>query len=308
MYNKNVKDMFFEEIKDRYAEGTIRIFETTLNKAAETEEILGKDIYEMNFEECKQLLKGYTNRSVDMFNGNRSRLETYKAWCVKEGYDPTLMNFFSMISVTDSDDYIDHLSINNRVISYEELLGFENEIENYQDFVYAVLPFIGVYGKTAQEMIDLEVKDVYETHIELLNRQIPIDDKVYNILINAIEEKDYRLGNGLSTRTNDTERVINPTEWVLRTVGSKKYDKVNYPLVQSKMQRLQKYLGNNINITNLMLSGKVHFAKEILEEKGELTNKDWININKRFGYSDKGSVQYASVTKNRVMKYLDMNN
>jgi hypothetical protein len=305
MYNESVKQMFLDSLKGRYTEGTIRLFEQMFKKSERTENMYKKDIYEMNLDECRQVLKSYSNRSVEMFSVNRSRLESYKAWAISEGYDSTLINFFSMLTIADAEEYIDLLAIEDKVISYEQLLEFENDIENYQDYIVLVLPFFAVYGKEAVEIRNFKISDLYPDYIQLETRKVPIDEKIYEIITKTINEEDYSVGNGdPGAGTKATEREINKTEYVVRYSGRTKSGQVNYQLVKGRVDRLKKYLGNNITITNLMLSGKVHVAKQILAEKGSIEKEDWVFINERFGVAPNKSLDYWTVTRARVSRYL----
>lgn len=301
MYNSEVKELFLNSLEGSYREGTIKQYKNLFNKSAETEEIFDRDIYEMNLEQCKQLLKSYSNRSVDMFEVYCSMLKTYKAWSIKEGYDPSLINFFGMLTVDDAWDYIDRRAISERVTSYEDLLSFEKLVFNPQDLVVLILPFIGV---SIEEMLDLKVKDIHENYIQLPNRQIPIDSKIHNIINEAIEQEDYFVGNGAPSG-RITSMTINKTDYVLRRCGQDRFDQPTKPLVKNRINRMKKYLGKNISITNLALSGKVYMAKEIIKQKSEITKDDWMSINERFGVTGDKIYEYWSVTKQRVMPYLN---
>lgn len=307
MYNADTKELFLNSLIGRYAEGTIIMYRRILNKAEETEEVYGVDIYDFNLEQCQQLLKSYSNRSKDMFAVNRSILETYSEWCIVEGYNPSRINYFSMITIDNADEYIDHNAIAKKVLTYEDLWELEKMIINPQDFMSLLCPYIGVYGKEAKEMIELKVNDVYEDHIHLKNRDIPIDDLTYAMFQDAINQEEYFTENGEpSENTRITTRSINKTEYVIRVTGSTKFEQASYNLIKGRLDRLKKFCGSNLTLTNLMLSGKVHIAKEILKQKGEIMKEDWIEINKRFGATDEKALNYWTVTKERVNPYLNL--
>lgn len=306
MYNGRIKELFLDSLNGKYAKGTIKIYRNILNKSGEIEEIYNKDIANFNAEQCRQLLQSFSNRSREMFAVNRSCLETYESWAISNGHNETLINCFSNITIDNADEYIDHRAIAKKITTYDELLNFEKIVINPQDLLSLVCPFIGAYGKEAKEIINLKVEDLHEDYIQLDNRKLPVDSRIHAIIQDAIDQDEYYVGNGEpDDYVRAPMRVINKTQYILRFVGSTKFEQGSYNLVKGRIDRLKKYCGNNISITNLILSGKVHMAKEIMKEKGEITKEDWMSINERFGITGDKILDYWTVTKEKVMPYLN---
>ncbi|MGE5438044.1 MAG: hypothetical protein ACM3O3_12595 [Syntrophothermus sp.] len=303
MYNQCIKEEFISDLKGKYAAGTIRLYRQLFNKAEETEEVFNKDINEMNFKEARELLKGYPNRSVNMFLINCSMLRTYKSWCLARNIKIEIPNYFSFLNRKDADDYVRTQYIKKKVISYETLLNFEHELLNYQDYVLLVLAFVGVSGKESIEIRELKVSDVHTNYIQLHNRIIKINEKIYSIIKNAINEDVYDAGNGISD-AKATQRYIHKNEYVVRLSGVDKNEPVNCQLVKGRIDRMQNYIGNNITVTNIKLSGMVYLAKEIIKQKEIILKDDWIKINRVFGFNEINSVNYWSVTKQKCEPYI----
>jgi hypothetical protein len=302
MYNDKIKSLFFNSLKG-YAEGTIRNYKFILNKASETEKMLDKDIYNFTLEECDKLLKSYSNKSLNMVCVNKSCLESYIDFCIYQGHiSPFQPNFFKSLSRRDLNRYVDFNTINNKYISYDELRELEEQCVNGQDAVGVRLLFIGVKGEECVELLNLRVKNIREDRIILPHREVMIDENSYSLIQEAINQKVYEKGNGeVNITSKSSHMVINQSEYVLRPSGSSKQGELNYNTFRVRINRVREYFGNPyINIRNIWFSGIIHMLKQIKNKNGVLTNQDYINIHKIYGYNE----AYIYKTIEEVEKYL----
>ncbi len=301
MFNKKLKELYLKSLKG-YADGTIKNYRYILSKASVTEDFLNKDIYDFTLEECDKLLKSYNNRSLDMANVNKSCLESYVDFCIQEGYVSTLVNFFKGLSRQDLNKYVDKEAIRNKYITYEELLELEQQCVNAQDAVIARLLFIGVRGEECSDLISLKVDNVTPEKIILQDREIIIDNSTYELVQEAIHQDQYIKGNGEpSASVRSLNMVLNQSEYVIKSSGSKKVGEINYQTLRMRVNRVKDYFGNPyLNIRNIWFSGIIHAIKQIKEQKGELTKEDYINVHRTFGYAE----GYVNKTIEEVRNYL----
>jgi len=175
-------------------------------------------------------------------------------------------------------------------------------------------------GNTLEELVNLKQSDVkwekkrlYLTKNNGEMRWIEVDDYTLNLIKKVINEDFYIANNGLKTKPNDEGiyeetdrgRIINPSEYVFRIPGKNKHGKVEYQFFASRIQRMQKWLGNPyISISNLYFSAIIEYAKGEKKKKGELTKEDYIKINERFEFGENGE-KYLFKTKELIATYLD---
>lgn len=300
--------MFNEEFKNRFlnestlSESTKSIYQYIFKKTEGTEEILQKDIYEMNPYECDQLIYVFPRKSIDVITVTISCLKRYVDFCKDNNYVKNFFNYFSNIQdMTSIRKYLDVTAMENKYITLEELRECQEYCENFQDKVIAELLFIGIKGEELIDLINLKVKDVSYDKIILPDREILINEKTYEVIKGAIDETTYSKVNFAMSNLRASELMINPTEYVLRTAGSKKFGQLNYNSLLMRIQRLKKLFGKPyLNASNIWMSGMLHKLKEIKNIKGELIREDYQEICVLFGFNP---VDWYKI-KGRLEEYL----
>jgi hypothetical protein len=302
MFNTELKERFLKSLNG-YAEGTIKNYRYILAVASQKgEEIRNKDLYAFTFEECVDVLKSYNNKSLDMVMVNKSCLESYINYCIQEGYMPSRINYFSGLQRKDMINFVDQNAIKSKYITYKDLVELENQCVNAQDAVIFRLLFIGVRGEECSELLNLLVNNIHPTYIQLPNRKIEIDDQTYTLIQDAINQKEYLVGNGEpSEKIKAPQKVINISPYVLRPSGSTKSGQLGYQTFRMRVNRMKNYFGNPyINIRNVWFSGMIHKCKQIKQEKGFLEHQDYKVVMEIYGYSE----GYMFKVKEEVDKYI----
>lgn len=295
MYNVELKERFLSE----YIPNTAKNYRYILEKASDTEEFLDKDICNFNSSERDKLISSYSNRSRLAVDVVVSALRKYTDFCIASGLVPDRVNYFGTIGGTDLDDYIDQTAISNKYVTLEQLREMQDTCFNPQDAICPELPFLGIKGKEACEILNIKKTDIKEDRIILPDREIMISSKTYALIQDAIEQNIYFSGNGESDAIS-TERVMNDSEYLLKPSGKDKHD-MTYSAYINRIARIKRYFNNPyITINNLWVSGMIHRLKAIKEEKGELNKEDYQQINVEFGFDAK----YWSQTKTRVDPHL----
>jgi hypothetical protein len=298
MYNEELKNRFLSQRRPT----TQKHLKYLLNRAELTEQVINKDIYEMSSSEVDSLIRSFSPKSRSTVDVIISAFRNYITWCIEQGYVPDRINYFDTIGGKDLEKYIDKMAAENKYITYEQLLEIENLCANAQDAAIPELPFIGIKGEEAAEMLNLKFSNVQRDKIILPDREIPISDRTYELIMDAYNQTEYLRNNGnVSESARSTIMHLNTSDFILKSSGKNKVGALTYPALLMRMARIKDYFDNPyITINNLWVSGQINLAKQIKEEKGELTKDDYIEINKRFGYAE----VYWSLTKQRIQDYI----
>ena len=286
MYNPEFKARFLEE--SDIQDSTRKVYKFILEKASITEFQLDKDVFEFNPYECDQLILSYSRKSKQMVSVIVATLKRYMDFCIANNANRDYFNYFGTISgLSEYEKYVDITAIENKYITFEGKEEIQKILMNEQDVAIVELPFCGVFGKEGEELINLREKDVLPGRIILPNREIPITDRTYTIIRDAIDQREYLRGNGeLADNAKGETMVINPTEFVLRSAGSTKFGKITYSSLQMKMNRIKDLFGNPyLNLTNIWHAGMLYHLTNIKKEKGYVDNEDYKRINELFGYN-----------------------
>jgi len=316
-----------EEFLEKQMKSTRSYYRYVLQLADDFEVKLGKKIYNFNTEERDELLiVQYKNKNTFAFQTVLSPLKTYVDFCIApKNLVKHNENRFANILTSNYKSYINVQAKENSYISLSECRELQFRLKNYQDRLILELSSLGVRGRTEkgntlEELVNLKQSDVkwdkkrlYLTKNNGEMRWIEVDDYTLNLIKKVINEDFYIANNGLKTKPNDEGiyeetdrgRIINPSEYVFRIPGKNKHGKVEYQFFASRIQRMQKWLGNPyISISNLYFSAIIEYAKEEKKKKGELTKEDYIKINERFEFGENGG-KYLFKTKELIATYID---
>jgi len=316
-----------EEFLEKQMKSTRSYYRYILQLADDFEVKLSKSIYDFNTEERDELLiVQYKNKNTFAFQSVLSPLKTYVDFCIApKNLVKHNENRFANILTSNYKEYINVQAKENSYISLSECRELQFRLKNYQDRLILELSSLGVRGRTEkgntlEELVNLKQSDVkwdkkrlYLTKNNGELRWIEVDDYTLNLIKKVINEDFYIANNGLKTKPNDEGiyeetdrgRIINPSEYIFRIPGKNKHGKVEYQFFASRIQRMQKWLGNPyISISNLYFSAIIEYAKEEKKKKGELTKDDYIKINERFEFGENGE-KYLFKTKELIATYLD---
>ena len=273
-----------EEFLEKQMKSTRSYYRYVLQLADDFEVKLGKEIYNFNTEERDELLiVQYKNKNTFAFQSVLSPLKTYVDFCIApKNLVKNNENRFANILTSNYKSYINVQAKENSYISLSECRELQFRLKNYQDRLILELSSLGVRGRTEkgntlEELVNLKQSDVnwekkrlYLTKNNGEMRWIEVDDYTLNLIKKVINEDFYIANNGLKTKLNDEGiyeetdrgRIINPSEYIFRIPGKNKHGKVEYQFFASRIQRMQKWLGNPyISISNLYFSAIIEYAK-----------------------------------------------
>lgn len=280
LYNEDIK----EEFLSKYPEGTANQYRYALYRAYETEELLNRDLFTFNLDEIKDALSNANHSTINSLNLTYSAFKYYLTWAAENGYSNS-----NIILIDDikEEDLRKILNTKKLYITYDELKQMTKEIDNAQDLVCLWLPFEGVGGYKASEMVNLTYNNINwntnELHLQddkYGQRTVKVSDECLNIIRSAYQEETY-------TPNERNPRELIRNDYVIRNIVSKRTSNINGVNEHTIYRRLKKIQEQFelpfLNIKNIEKSGRLYMAKQLYERDGELTNKQLSEIAEQFG-------------------------
>ena len=294
-----------------------------LKSADEYEDLIEKPVYNMSYSEIREMVAmQFKNTSIKSILKNVSVLKTYIDFCLRE---KRIVNHgenrLATFTIDEAKEFVSKQALLNKYISKEKLREYQNMLYNAQDQLILEIPFIGGRGRTTEngtmeEIINLTIDDVDEknnrialTQNDNKNRIIDVESSTIELIKDTYEQEFYVENNGEmtnNTRLSEPRKIkINKVEhFVFRVPSKNKFQIFNTSILNSRMRKIQKYLGNPyITVTGLYFSGMLNLAMDIYRRKGEVTKDDYITICERYNYGGSDSEKNDSDDSKKYEKY-----
>jgi integrase len=316
--------MFNEEFKKRfmtnYDESTQLSLSFIFKRSAELENMLGKDIYEMNREELDDLFMSFGCRSDASVATRISVVNKYIDFAIEEGFVPSKFNLVNNFSGEEYyKRYVSKVAENRKILNKEEFLNLIDYCVNAQDAALFVLIYNSGRGRQIKEHALEELKNLkWEDCSEENNtvtftkdngetRTVNVEPYVIEILKDANAQERYVKSNGevndwLQVRRN-TELELYQTGYILKPTKQGVFGKMTTQNIGQRIKNIKTLYGNPyISITNIWVSGMIDYAKQIKRKKGieKLAKEDILEICRRFDIEE----IYWVKTKQKIEKYL----
>jgi len=316
------------DIKNEFLEtkptGTAQSMTFILRLADDYEDTIGKSIYNMSHSELREMVAmQFKNTSTRTIAKNLSILRKYIDFCIDKGLVSHMENRLATFTIEEAGNFVNLQALKYRYTSPEQLKEYQVKLINYQDKAILEAAYQGIRGRTqkdatCEEIINLQID---EKSVDFKNnrlilqknngeiRVIQVSDNTMDLFYRAQQDEEYIGNNGEETtnvkvpiKKNYVNKVGN---YVFRVPGKNKYDLFNPVMLNSRMHRIQGYVGNKyLTINSLYFSGMITMAKQMLAEKGSLEIEDYIKICERYDYGSGDPTRYVYNLKDLVQQYL----
>jgi integrase len=303
---------------------TAKSYSFIMKSVDDYEVLIGKPIYNMSHTELRGLIAmQFPNKSQKVIETNVSRLRTYIDFCIFKNVVPHGENRLATFTASDSKEFVNKQAILEKYITTEKLREYQNVLFNEQDKLLLELTFLGIRGRTTEdgtmeEIINLRIGDLDEANRWITvtqnngkHRIIALPLSTIQLIKDTYNQQFYVENNGEMTAnkrlSKPREMIINPVEdYVFRVPGKKKFEKFTPPLLNSRMKKIQGWVGNPyLTFTSVYMSGMIELTMSIYKEKGEVTKEDYIRICDKFNYGETGE-QYYFVLKTLFEEYKEL--
>ncbi|PIH59112.1 site-specific integrase [Paenibacillus sp. LK1] len=313
-YNPNQKSRY---LKDQI-ESTKKAYSRVLLRAAKIENKLGKDLYDFNLDEIKQLLfiLKATKLSTVMHSGNI--IQNYIRWAIEQ--DLRTDNINPLDAVASGEFYKQFLDTSEQTLfSYTEIKkDVVDECINYQDKAVILGLYEGIYGRQYSELLTLKMKffeeindDPDHYNVRLINetvdgnkeRTLKVTSDLYNIMRIANDEDIYFKNNGLDFEgMRNNKNYLVKTDYIIRAAeNARTKSSGNTPsapaLINRRIARIaEMYQLPMLTATNIRNSGMLKLASELYYENDKkLGKEDYEQVLRQYnvGIGKNGEISYG---------------
>jgi site-specific recombinase XerC len=289
----NLKKLYNENIKIEYLmcipENRRTVYKYALCRSYDTEDVVGKDLFEFNTNEIKDAL---INADHSTFNSIKLTLhvfEDYINWAIKSG--KTQSNINPILSIKN-DELKTYLSKKKILFSKYEIQDMQKKMVNAQDKVILQLLFEGVNGHGLSELLNLTQSDVDQANqILKLNddkygkRSVKVSEKCLTFVMEALNQTHYQNKNGTSMG-NNPELPLVKNNYVLRTATTRvqNFKRADKHLIYRRISTIADFFGYKyLTAKNIEKSGMIAFAVVLYLERKKLDNLELSIIGNQFG-------------------------
>jgi integrase len=285
LYNESIKKEYLKHIP----ENTRDVYKYALCRSYDTEDVVGKDLFEFTTEEIKDAL---INADHSTFNSLKLTLhvfEDYINWAIKAG--KTHSNINPALSIKN-DELKTYLSKKKILFSRFEIQDMQIKMVNAQDKVILQLLFEGVNGQGLSEILNLTQSDVDWSNQKLNlkddkygKRSIKVSERCLTLIKEAIDQTRYQNKNGTSLG-NNPELPLIKNNYILRTATTRvqNYKKADKHLIYRRISMIADFFGYKyLTAKNIEKSGMIAMAVDLYHERKKLENKELSKIGEQFG-------------------------
>lgn len=298
MNENNLKERFLNELELK--ENTITNYRRIFDIAKIIEEKYNKDVKDFTLEEIEEVLYSFKANKRNTVETYGRIISSYLNWCKDNNY---IQN--NVMKSLKPNDFQKYVIDNEKYITIEDLVYYEDGLENEQDAVILRLLFIGVGGKGLSEIRNLKKTDLNGNKLLLTNtlaedkfgrpikfttREIEIDDRTRNLIERASEQITYLKKNGtVEEGTNIrpfTDLIDN--EYVVRashTKNNNSFAPIDKFVIYRRIEIMNEYFGVNFTTKFIQRSGMIHIAKQILKENNDFDLNDVKLISNIFNFT-----------------------
>jgi site-specific recombinase XerC len=285
LYNEIIKNEYLKHIP----ENTRHVYKYALCRSYDTEDVVGKDLFEFSTEEIKDAL---INADHSTFNSLKLTLhvfEDYINWAIKAGKAHSNIN--PALSIKN-DELKTYLSKKKILFSKYEVQDMQIKLVNAQDKVILQLLFEGVNGQGLSEILNLTQSDVDWPNQKLNlkddkygKRKIKVTERCLTLIKEAIDQTHYQNKNGTSIG-NNPELPLVKNNYVLRTATTRvqNYNKADKHLIYRRISMIADFFEYRyLTAKNIEKSGMIAMAVDLYHERKKLENKELSKIGEQFG-------------------------
>lgn len=292
-YNADIKEKYFQTIQNEATrETTIYAFK----KATNTENILNKDVFEMNIDELGYLVADMSASTVDSAYNYACRFEYYIDWATVNGYRKTNINPFS--GVEDRRKWAEKFVATRKksLFTRDEILDMCEQLANYPDRALLLAIFEGISGEAFSELLNLQTRNLKEidekfyatlTNKDGEQRTIEISDKLFYYLHKADSAEIYYNKNGESESEKSSQSQFVDSPYIFKKLARGRKDgDIDAFYVRRKFQMFKELFGAKyLTAKEIENSGMLHMVHEFHQKNGVVTEENWEEIAEQYDTS-----------------------
>lgn len=294
----NEKEFYNEDIKNEYLntlDNEIIYHSTVLlfRKSESVERVLGKDIYEMTYNELEDVAYALKNTSSNAVYNNVLKIENYIKWASDNGYRKGNLNPLENTNKVEwSKKFV--ATRENYYFSRKDILDMMDELENNPDKAILLALFEGIKGKGFSEILNLKMSDITQQDginwVRLYDdagkeRDLEISDELVYVLEKTDRQREYYANNGDNKKTGkNVASVYVPSDKIFKktTRGNQSDNELTFTFINRKFIFYKEFFEMKfLKPKHITDSGIMHYANELSEEES-IDAKSIVEIADRF--------------------------
>ena len=238
-------------------------------RIANTEELLGKDLYDFSTEEILGYYKYLLTPSLESLMVMNNQYKLYTAYALKRGLIRDNQNHYAEIDNEILKTCVYMGLAKSKIISRQELLDILNSsfVENVSDKVIALALFEGIAGKELTELTHLEPTDINKKNntVSLYGgRKLKISQKLVDWCLESAGEYNYY--NSMSKMSNKS--YLSTDTRVIKRLSNSTIDNdlQRHKTINRRLDHLIDITGcNAFGVGSLRESGRLDMIKDLME-------------------------------------------
>lgn len=297
MYNEDVKNEYLRLHKI----GTQKTISRVFKISRQSEEDLGKDLYDFSREQIRKLLFLFHAKTEYSSRSNASLIQSYIDYCIESGYRKGLN------PLEGTDKAWKEQFVNKSIKKYwtkQELYKIVDKLKNFQDKCIPLMLFYGIRGKGNAEMLNLKIEDVdTENNVlyvrddkEKLKRKVYVDQRCIEICLKASKEYEYEKKNGKpDPNTKSLVTNLSSNRYIIKSsiTRNERLEESDSHIVHRRLSNIAEIIGEPqfASPLNLVASGAMSAAWDLYRVSGELGDEEFKLICEQFDIEEDQSLQ-----------------
>lgn len=251
------------------------------------------NLYNFTTEEIETMLLRFKISSINSLNSHIAVINRYRLYAMAMKKIPLTTNVIYEPNDEQKIMLLYLRGFKDQLISKEALYSLcDTKIKNEQDKALFSFIFWCGKGKGFANIVNLKISDIDKENriIHLKDRDVQVDEKLINYLINAHHQERYEKCNGNNTSNADFIS-LNKNKYIFRGAVNRRStdDKVKIQVLTNRVNKLNEFLGVfNVSMNSIEKSGMIYFLKEDMKKTNrkdlnEYTYNEIRNILKQFG-------------------------
>lgn len=326
MFNARRKHEFLSTIESK---ATKKLYKWLFHHTFTHEQRYAKDIYDFNLERIEEWLADTVKSKklkADYITLQLDNLAAYLNWAYRKDYmyirDNVLLDRSIRVKLgekygTTEDEFFTYEDICTMVgLACESYSVSLPILKNPLDRLSILLPFFGIYGQRAKELLSLKIDDVDFENSRIILRErdntaIYVDDQCLSLIKETREEINYDPYTYTSYTYTYSQPldyiVMKESDYLIRPIlaypSTRKQENhfISYTTLLGRFKRYSDYVGQNITLNKLRKSGMLYIAKLILEQEGRLDINNIVPLVNRFDYGT------SAASRTQLLTYLKKN-
>lgn len=275
-YNGEIKIDYLNTIQN---DETRKLYAYPFITAKKTEELFGKDMYDMSIDELAEVMKSLSVSSANTAYNHAVKFEQYIDWAYENGHVESNLNPLSNVNKLEwSKQFV--AKYKQTAFTRKELLEKLEDLINYGDRAVLLALFEGISGEGFSEILNLRTKDLKEDNGKYFaklyqkdgsSRTIEISEKLYDYLYKTDKAEEYISKNGNTTSDRQSTSKLLESEFIFKkTTRGKQEGKLDLFYINRKFQIYKEVFDLKfLKSKDIQVSGMMHMANELYKRDGE---------------------------------------